>query len=221
VVPKVRVSCWRAVSLTRQLLIFARRDVVHPEVLDVGEVIGGLEELLRRTLGEHIDLAIRTAAGLWPVLADPGQIEQVLVNLAVNARDAMPGGGKLTIDAGNIDVDDAYAATRPDLTTGRYVRLRVSDTGAGMTPRCSHGCSSRSTPPSPRAAALGSAWPPSTASSSAPAVTPRSTPSLASALQSPRCCRLPSTLPPRLPDRRPHPPRAGARQCCCWRTSQP
>jgi signal transduction histidine kinase/CheY-like chemotaxis protein len=133
-VEQVRGASQRAVRLTRQLLIFARSDVVHPEVLSLNEVIAGLEQLLRRTLGEHITLIVAPADGLWPVKADVGQLEQVLVNLAVNARDAMPGGGKLTIDTANVTVDDAYAEGRPGLKPGRYARLRVSDTGAGMPP---------------------------------------------------------------------------------------
>ena len=131
-IEQVRGAAQRATSLTRQLLIFARSDVVHPQVLGFNEVIGGVEELLRRTLGEHIDLIIDPGAGVWPVKADPGQIEQVLVNLAVNARDAMPGGGKLTIDTSNVDADEVYVASRPGLKPGRYARLRVSDTGTGM-----------------------------------------------------------------------------------------
>src|SRR6266542_673144 len=131
-IEQVRGASERAARLTRQLLIFARRDVTHPEVLDLNDVTAGVEQLLRRTLGEHIDLIIAPAPGLWPVTADAGQLEQVLVNLAVNARDAMPGGGKLAIDTGNLTVDDTYAASRPGLTPGRYARLRVSDTGAGM-----------------------------------------------------------------------------------------
>jgi CheY-like chemotaxis protein len=107
---------------------------VHPEALSLNEVIAGLEQLLRRSLGEHIDLTITPTEGLWPVKADAGQLEQVLVNLAVNARDAMPGGGKLTIDTANITVDEAYAAGRPGLKPGRYTQLRVSDTGTGMPP---------------------------------------------------------------------------------------
>jgi PAS domain S-box-containing protein len=133
-VEQVRDAGQRAARLTRQLLIFARSDVVHPEVLSLNEVIDGLDQLLRRTLGEHIDLVIAPAGGLWAVKADVGQLEQVLVNLAVNARDAMPGGGKLTIDTANITVDEAYAEGRPGLKPGRYARLRVSDTGAGMPP---------------------------------------------------------------------------------------
>jgi PAS domain S-box-containing protein len=108
-VEQVRSAAQRAIRLTRQLLIFARSDVVHPEVLSLNDIITGLEQLLRRTLGEHITLNAAPADGLWPVKADAGQLEQVLVNLAVNARDAMPGGGKLTVDTANITVDEAYA----------------------------------------------------------------------------------------------------------------
>src|SRR5260370_878778 len=122
----------RAAGLPGPLLIFARRDVIHPELLDLGEVAAGLEQLLRRTLGEHIDLILTPAPGLWPVTADAGQLEQVLVNLAVNARDAMPGGGKLTIDTANVTVDAAYATSRPALAPGRYARLRVSDPGTWL-----------------------------------------------------------------------------------------
>jgi PAS domain S-box-containing protein len=131
-IEQVRGAAQRAISLTRQLLIFARSDVVHPEVLSINGIVSGVEELLRRTLGEHIDLTIDLDEEVWPVKSDPGQLEQVLVNLAVNARDAMPGGGKLTIDTGNVDADEAYTASRPELKPGRYARLRVSDTGTGM-----------------------------------------------------------------------------------------
>jgi hypothetical protein len=133
-VEQVRGAAQRAIRLTRQLLIFARSDVVHPEVLSLNEIIAELGQLLSRTLGEHIELTVAPAGDLWPVKADAGQLEQVLVNLAVNARDAMPGGGKLTIDTANITVDEAYAQGRPGLTPGRYTRLRVSDTGTGIPP---------------------------------------------------------------------------------------
>ena len=124
----------RAAGLTHQLLSFARREVVQPRVLRLNETVASVEQLLRRTLGEHVELMTILASDLWPVLADPGQIEQVLVNLAVNARDAMPGGGKLTIETANTDVDQVYAADRPRLAAGRYVTVKVSDTGTGMTP---------------------------------------------------------------------------------------
>ena len=133
-VEQIRDAAQRAIRLTRQLLTFARKDVVHPEVLSLNDIITGLEQLLRRTLGEHITLNTAPAGDLWPVKADAGQLKQVLVNLAVNARDAMPGGGKLTIDTANITVNDAYAGGRPGLQPGRYARLRVSDTGTGMPP---------------------------------------------------------------------------------------
>jgi signal transduction histidine kinase len=124
----------RAAGLTHQLLLFARRDVVRPQVLDLDSVITSVEEMLRRTLGEHVELVITPAGDLWPVLADPGQLEQVLVNLAVNARDAMPDGGTLTIDTSNITVDADTIAGGSKARMGRNVRLRVSDTGVGMTP---------------------------------------------------------------------------------------
>lgn len=124
----------RAASLTRQLLAFARREVIRPKVLDVNHVIFALEEMLRRTLGEHVELVTTLAEDLWPVLADPGQMEQVLVNLAVNARDAMPRGGTLTIDTTNISVDADTIAGGSKAQEGRNVRIRVSDTGTGMSP---------------------------------------------------------------------------------------
>jgi hypothetical protein len=124
----------RAASLTRQLLAFARREVQRPQVLDLDTAITAVEGMLRRTLGEHIELATSLAGDLHPVLADPGQLEQVLVNLALNARDAMPGGGTLTIDTGNITVDAESVAGGSKSRQGQNVRLRVSDTGTGMPP---------------------------------------------------------------------------------------
>jgi signal transduction histidine kinase/CheY-like chemotaxis protein len=124
----------RAAGLTRQLLAFARREVIRPQVLDLDTAITAVEEMLRRTLGEQVELVISLAGDLQPVLADPGQLEQVLVNLAVNARDAMPGGGTLTIDTGNIIVDDETIAGGSKSRQGQNVRLRVSDTGTGMPP---------------------------------------------------------------------------------------
>jgi nitrogen-specific signal transduction histidine kinase/CheY-like chemotaxis protein len=124
----------QAASLTRQLLAFARREVVQPRVLDLDTVITGVEDMLHRTLGEHVELATSLAGDLHPILADPGQLEQVLVNLAVNARDAMPGGGTLTIDTSNITVDAESIAGGSESPLGQQVRLRVSDTGTGMPP---------------------------------------------------------------------------------------
>jgi PAS domain S-box-containing protein len=131
-IEQVQAAAQQAARLTRQLLTFARHEVTRPEVLDLDEAVQGAVELLRRTLGEHIELGINPDPELWPVKADRGQLEQVLLNLAVNARDAMPGGGRLTIDTGNVEVDETYASGRPGLNPGRYVRLRVSDSGVGM-----------------------------------------------------------------------------------------
>ncbi|GAA4972703.1 PAS domain S-box protein [Actinoplanes utahensis] len=122
----------RGSDLTHQLLAFARREVIRPRPLNLNTVATEVHQMLDRSLGEHITLTVRTTAGLPSVMADPGQLEQVLVNLAVNARDAMPTGGRLTIDTALVDVDPDHAAARAGLSTGRYVRLRVSDTGSGM-----------------------------------------------------------------------------------------
>ena len=115
------------------MLAFARREVVQPQVLDLDEVITAVEQMLRRTIGEHVELVTMLAGDLRPVLADPGQLEQVLVNLALNARDAMPGGGVVSIETSNITVDQESIAGGSTSPQGQKVRLRVSDTGTGMT----------------------------------------------------------------------------------------
>jgi PAS domain S-box-containing protein len=121
----------RAAQLTKQLLAFGRRDITQAAVLSLNYVIGDVEQMLRRSLGEHIHLITTLDRQLWPVYADASQLEQILVNLAVNARDAMPGGGTLSIDTSNAELgDDDVAGTV--LQSGRYVRVRVSDTGSGM-----------------------------------------------------------------------------------------
>ncbi|MER7008131.1 PAS domain S-box protein [Dactylosporangium sp. NPDC000555] len=122
----------RGSELTHQLLAFARREVIRPKPLDVNRVIAEVEQMLTRAIGEHISLAAELAEPLPSVVADPGQLEQVLVNLAVNARDAMPAGGHLTIDTGLVNVSDEHFVVRDGLRPGPYVRLRVSDTGTGM-----------------------------------------------------------------------------------------
>jgi signal transduction histidine kinase len=129
---QIEKAAARAAGLTHQLLVFARREVIRPQVLDLDTVITAVEEMLRRTIGEHLELVTSLAGDLWPILADPGQLEQVLVNLAVNARDAMPDGGTLTIDTGNVTVDADTIAGGSRARTGRNVRLRVSDTGSGI-----------------------------------------------------------------------------------------
>jgi PAS domain S-box-containing protein len=131
-VNEIQRAAERATRLTHQLLAFGRREVVQLEVLSLNDVVDGVERLLEPMLGEHVELITNLAAGLWMVMADPGQLEQVLVNLALNARDAMPDGGTLTLETENVTADEAYASRRPALAAGRYVRLRVTDTGSGM-----------------------------------------------------------------------------------------
>jgi PAS domain S-box-containing protein len=130
-VAQIRRAAERAADLTHQLLAFARREVVQPRVLDLNHTVTQVEQLLRRTIGADVLLRTDLAADLWPVLADAGQIEQVLVNLAVNARDAMSAGGTLSIDTANVIID-APVEGNTLLQVGRHVRLQVSDTGSGM-----------------------------------------------------------------------------------------
>jgi PAS domain S-box-containing protein len=124
----------RAATLTARLLAFARRQPLDPRPLDAGRLVTNLADLLQRTLGETIALETVTGGGLWGTHADPGELENALVNLAVNARDAMPTGGRLTIETGNAHLDDAYVAQVPEpVAAGQYVLIAVSDTGTGMT----------------------------------------------------------------------------------------
>jgi signal transduction histidine kinase/DNA-binding response OmpR family regulator len=124
----------RGARLTRQLLAFARRQPLEPVAINLGRLVGDMANLLRRTLGETIDVETVVAGGLWNTLVDPGQLESTLLNLAVNARDAMPEGGKLTIELGNAALDETYAAANADVTPGQYVMMAVTDTGHGMPP---------------------------------------------------------------------------------------
>jgi signal transduction histidine kinase len=122
----------RASALTRQLLAFSRRQRLEPQVLDLNSVVIDMDRLLRRLIGADIDLVMKVNSGIGSVLADPGQIEQIIMNLAVNARDAMPGGGKLTIQTDNVELDDEYVRLHADARPGAHVMLAVSDTGTGM-----------------------------------------------------------------------------------------
>ena len=122
----------RAAALVRQLLAFSRRQVMAPEILEPAMIVEGIAPLLRRLLGEHIELMTRLTPAIGRVKVDPSQLEQVIVNLAVNARDAMPDGGKLTIELANVELDAAYAADHVDVIPGDFVCLAVSDTGSGM-----------------------------------------------------------------------------------------
>jgi PAS domain S-box-containing protein len=130
----IRKAGERAASLTRQLLAFSRRQLLQPQILDLNTLVKDTERMLQRMIGEDVRLHTVLAAGLSPVRADPGQITQVLLNLAVNARDAMPNGGHLTLETSCVILDEEYAGAHPDSHPGRFVRLVVSDSGAGMDP---------------------------------------------------------------------------------------
>jgi len=122
----------RAAQLTRQLLAFSRKQALQPRVLNLNDIVADVERLLRRLIGEDIDLLTNLEASLEPVEADPGQMEQVIMNLAVNARDAMPQGGKLTIETANVELDEDYAELHVGATAGPHVMLAMTDTGSGM-----------------------------------------------------------------------------------------
>lgn len=124
----------RGAKLSSQLLAFARRQPLQPMVSNLGRLLGNMDELLRRTLGEPIEVVTVIGSGLWNTLVDPSQIENVVLNLAINARDAMRGGGKLTIEVGNAVLDEYYVNNLLDVPAGQYVMLAVSDTGSGMPP---------------------------------------------------------------------------------------
>jgi PAS domain S-box-containing protein len=122
----------RAAGLTRQLLAFSRRQVLEPVVLSVNDLIADFEKLLKRLIREDVELVTRLDSSVGNVRADPGQLEQVVMNLVVNGRDAMPGGGRLTIETANVDLDEAYAQRHASVRPGRYIMVAVSDTGTGM-----------------------------------------------------------------------------------------
>jgi PAS domain S-box-containing protein len=131
-VEEIKKAGQRAAALTRQLLAFSRKQVHSPELLNLSDVVANIKNMLQRLIGENIELVTVSRRSLRSVEADPGQIEQIIVNLAVNARDAMPEGGKLVIETANVDLDEMYCRQIPELSPGPHVVLSVSDTGTGM-----------------------------------------------------------------------------------------
>jgi two-component system, cell cycle sensor histidine kinase and response regulator CckA len=129
---EIEKAATRAAGLTRQLLAFSRKQILEPQLIDVNDLVRNLETMLRRLIGETVELRTVPAAGLATVRADVGQLEQVLVNLVVNARDAMPSGGRLTIETADVELDSQQVKGRASVTPGRYVLLSVSDTGSGI-----------------------------------------------------------------------------------------
>jgi CheY-like chemotaxis protein len=132
-VAAARGAARRAAALTHRLLAFARRQPLDPKPTDINRLVAGMEELIRRTMGPAVEVEVVGAAGLWATLVDPNQLENALLNLCINARDAMPGGGRLTIETANRWLDERAAQQR-DLPAGQYVSLCVTDTGTGMPP---------------------------------------------------------------------------------------
>jgi two-component system, cell cycle sensor histidine kinase and response regulator CckA len=130
----IRLAAQSATLLTRQLLTFSRKALVQEAVVDMNGIVARLEKILRRTLGDDVDYVVRCRPALWSVRADPGQLEQVLMNLVVNARDAMPEGGTLTVDTENVVLGETFVAAHPKVTGGDFMMLAVTDTGCGMTP---------------------------------------------------------------------------------------
>jgi PAS domain S-box-containing protein len=129
---EIKKAAERAASLTRQLLAFSRRQVLQPHILDLNSLLTNVDKMLRRMIGKNIELVTHLPSGLARVKADPGQIERVIMNLAVNAREAMPQGGQLTLEAANVELDSSYANGHESVLPGHYVMIAVSDTGIGM-----------------------------------------------------------------------------------------
>ena len=132
-VQEIKKAGERAAELTRQLLAFSRKQILQPRVLDLNVLLDELEKMLRRLIGEDVTLVVRLQPEAGRIKADPGQIEQVVMNLALNARDAMPDGGKIIIETGNVELDDSYARAHMGARAGSHVMLAISDTGTGMT----------------------------------------------------------------------------------------
>jgi len=130
---RILCSGERAASLTSQLLAFSRKQIIQPKVLDLKAVIPDMDQMLQRIIGEDVELRTVLALDLWPVKMDPAQVEQIIVNIAVNARHAMPRGGRLTVEVSNAVLDEDAVADRPETEPGEYVQLAITDTGVGMS----------------------------------------------------------------------------------------
>jgi CheY-like chemotaxis protein len=129
---EIQKSAQRSADLTRQLLAFARKQTIQPKVLDLNDTVAGMLKMLRRLIGENIELTWMPGPGIWPVKVDPSQIDQILANICVNARDAIAGAGKVTIETVNVALDDTYVTIHPECAPGDYVMMAVSDNGQGM-----------------------------------------------------------------------------------------
>jgi len=131
---QIRKAAFHSAALTRQLLAFARKQTIQPQVADLNALVGGTQQMLRRLIGEQHTLRWKPASELWPVWVDPSQVDQILANLVVNARDALGGGGSITLETAKVTADEAYTKFHPNMATGDYVVLTVTDTGHGMSP---------------------------------------------------------------------------------------
>lgn len=129
---KIKAAANRAASLTKQLLTFSRQQVVYPRIIDLNTIVRNMEEMMRRLVGDDVSISVKETTPLWCMKADVGQVEQILMNLAVNARDAMPEGGQITIETRNVELDEGYRRKHEPVQPGRYVMLCISDTGSGM-----------------------------------------------------------------------------------------
>jgi CheY-like chemotaxis protein len=133
-IEEIRLAGQSATLLTRQLLTFSRKGIVQEADVDLNDVVASIDKILRRTLGEDVEYIVRQKPAPWLVKVDPGHVEQVLMNLVVNARDAMPEGGTLTVATDSVELDAAYVVTHPEAVVGTFMTLAVTDTGCGMTP---------------------------------------------------------------------------------------
>ena len=129
-----RTAAENGAELTKRLLAFARKQALQPKTIDLNQLVGGMHAMLRRTLGETVEIEYDRGAGLWPAVADPSQLDSAVLNLCVNARDAMPKGGRLTLETANASLDQAYADGHAEVEPGQYVMVAVSDTGSGIPP---------------------------------------------------------------------------------------